>query len=154
MSEDSARKKNDVINLINKVKWEEGRLYLLISPSHHLIDTAFRDVKSYAKNKGLSTERYRLSKDEVESYSPKITSKTGRYYVCIASDSALAKITIKAERLRRIAMTQYVEKETQNEHAVEASQQEGVEAGAHSNAPLMESHSQNRAILPPPTTHF
>jgi hypothetical protein len=101
ISASALHRQNDVIDIINKVRWNEGNLFLLIPPTHHLVDIAYKNIKQYAQDKGLSTERYRLSDQEVSSYTPTITRKAGGYYVCIATDKMLAKATIEAERIRR-----------------------------------------------------
>lgn len=102
------KRQNDVLEIINFVKWQEGNLFLLIPPTHHLVDSAFKVIKSVAKEKGLYTERHRLLKDEVESYIPKLTRQAGGYYVCIATSRLLAKASIEAERIRRKDIKQSV----------------------------------------------
>lgn len=98
ISTSALQRQNDIFEIISKVKWSEGNLYLLIPPTHHLIDVAFQEVKRFANSKGLYTERYRLTKEEVKAYIPTIKRKVGVYYVCIANSEAMAKASIEAVR--------------------------------------------------------
>ena len=93
-------RQNDVIDIVSKIEWQNGKLYLLIPPTHHLVDIAFHYIKRSIEEKGLVIERSRLLENEVEIYRPKINRKGGGYFVCIAADRGLAKEAIRQERFK------------------------------------------------------
>lgn len=65
ISKAALKKQEDVIDLVNKIPWNDEHLYLVIPPTHHLVDIAYYNIKRILHEKGLKMERSRLSRKEV-----------------------------------------------------------------------------------------
>lgn len=72
---------------------------LVISPHHHLVDDAWRRVRTYCAERNLFGIRAKLTDVEKMNCLPKITRKYG-FLVVVANSRAVAKRVLAAERIR------------------------------------------------------
>ena len=89
ISKAALQRLEEIKKMINTHEWKENTA-IVIPPSFHLVDAAFRIVRNVVIEKKLFIARRKLNEEELRNLVPKASNKYGVFFMVIATSKLLA----------------------------------------------------------------